>query len=360
MKESISNYTFEKIVDLIIRLGIIFLLVGWCLDIIGPFILILIWATVIAIAIHPMFNKLRKWFRGNRLFPTLVLTIIFLGILLVPSIFVGKSLTAGVHELREIYEQGKPLIPPPGDRTANWPGFAKPIADLWKLASTNLEAAATKYSTQLQSAGLWIISALAGIGKGVLQFMASIIIAGVMLFFSDTIIVGIRKLFKKIAGEKGDYFANMTVSVVRNVVKGILGVAIIQTAMAGLGFFIAGVPYAGLWTIFCLVLAIIQVGVGPIAIPIAIYMFSVADTTTATILAIWLAITLVSDNVLKPILLGRNAPAPMLVIFLGAIGGFIYNGFLGLFLGAVILCIGYQLLVTWMNSDEEPVVAPAE
>jgi len=126
--------------------------------------------------------------------------------------------------------------------------------------------------------------------------------------------------------------------------------------MCGLGFFIAGVPFAGLWTVFSLIFAIIQVGAGPVAIPVAIYMFSVADTKTAVVLAIWLAITLVSDNVLKPILLGRGAPAPMLVIFLGAIGGFIYNGFLGLFLGAVILTIGYKLFMTWLDStsNENP------
>jgi predicted PurR-regulated permease PerM len=129
------------------------------------------------------------------------------------------------------------------------------------------------------------------------------------------------------------------------VVKGILGVAIIQTTMAALGFFIAGVPFAGLWTILCLILAIIQIGVGSIAIPVVIYMFSVSDTTTAIILAIWLGITLLADNILKPILLGRNAPAPMLVIFLGSIGGFIYNGFIGLFLGAIVLTIEYKLFL---------------
>jgi predicted PurR-regulated permease PerM len=348
-----SSFTFQGIIDLIIRLGLIFVLIIWCLDILNPFILMLVWGTVIAIAIHPAYNSMRKMMKGNRLIPTLIVTIVMLSILLVPSFFVGQSLTEGLHHLRELYQTGQPIIPPPGEHTANWPSFAKPVADLWKLASENLEAAMMKYSDQLKGAGLVILGAFAGIGKGIVQFLVSIIIAGVMLYFSESIGKEIRKLFRKIAGEKGDYFADMTVSVVRNVVKGILGVAIIQTVMAALGFFIAGVPYAGLWTVICLVLAIIQVGVGPVAIPIIIYMFSVADSLTATLLAIWLGITLVSDNILKPILLGRNAPAPMLVIFLGAIGGFIYNGFLGLFLGAVILCIGYQLLIMWMDSETE-------
>ena len=100
-----------------------------------------------------------------------------------------------------------------------------------------------------------------------------------------------------------------------------------------------------------MILAIVQLGVGPIAIPVCIYMFSVLDTFPATMLALWMGIVLVSDNILKPILLGHGASVPMLVVFLGAIGGFIYIGFLGLFLGAVILTIGYKLFMDWLKSE---------
>ena len=210
-----------------------------------------------------------------------------------------------------------------------------------------------KYSSQLQVVGAFILAMLAGIGMGVLQFVVSILIAGVLLAYSESLIDIAHKIFVKLAGTNGVHFAEITVTTIRNVVKGILGVAIAQSAMAGLGFFIADVPFAGLWTIACLILAIMQVGVGPIAIPVAIYMFSVTDSVTATILAVWLVITLLADNVLKPILLGRGAPAPMLVIFLGSIGGFIFNGFLGLFLGAVVLTIGYTVFMQWLETETE-------
>ena len=169
-----------------------------------------------------------------------------------------------------------------------------------------------------------------------------------MLAYSATVGKAATEIFVRLAGKNGEQFASTTVTTVRSVVKGILGVAVIQAAMAGLGFFVAGVPYAGVWTVACLFFAIIQVGAGPVAIPIMIYMFTATDTLTAVLLAIWLVITLISDNILKPLLLGRGAPAPMLVVFLGAIGGFITSGFLGLFLGAVILTIGYKLFMTWL------------
>ena len=351
-KISIDN-TFEKIVDILIRLGVLFLLIGWCFDILKPFVLILIWAAVISISLFPMYSGLGKLFGGRRIVPAIIITLVMLSILLVPSTLVGTSLFDGLNHLRQMYMDGEPLIPAPGDTTKDWPGITKPIVDIWRMASVNLQAVIMKYSTQLQTVGALVLSLLAGIGMGVLQFMVSILIAGVLLAYSESIVGVTHKIFIKLAGSNGVHFAEVTVGTVRSVVKGILGVAVIQAAMAGLGFFVAGVPFAGLWTIACLILAIMQVGVGLIAIPIAVYMFSVTDSVTATILAVWLVITLLSDNILKPILLGRGAPAPMLVIFLGSIGGFIYNGFLGLFLGAVVLAIGYKIFMEWLNTETE-------
>jgi len=346
-----NSYNFEKIVDTLIRLGLLSLLLMWCLDILRPFILILIWAIVIAIAIYPVYAILVKVFRGRKILAGIFLTVFLLSLIMIPSGLIMYSLYEGINHFRELFNTGEPLIPPPGGSTANWPSIAKPIVDFWQLASENLQETIVKYSDQIKEYGSLLLLALAGIGKGVLSFIVSIIIAGVLLIYTDSSVVVTHKIFKKLVGKNSENFAEISVLTIRNVVKGILGVALIQTTMAGLGFFIAGVPFAGLWTILCLILAIIQVGVGPIAIPVVIYMFSVTDTTTAVILAIWLGITLLIDNVLKPILLGRNAPAPMLVIFLGAIGGFIFNGFLGLFLGAIILTIGYKLFLMWLDTE---------
>jgi len=351
VKMNSSNYNFEKIVDTLIRLGVLSLLLMWCFDILKPFILILIWAVVIAIAIYPLHVFFERIFRGRTIFAVIVLTLVLLSIIIIPSGLIVYSLYEGVNHFRDAFNNGEHLIPPPGGTTANWPTITKPIIDIWQLASDNLQDAVLKYSEQIKEYGAILLLALAGFSKGIFSFIISIIIAGVLLVYADSSEAVTKKIFGKLVGKNSDSFTDIAVITIRNVVKGILGVAVIQATMAGLGFFIAGVPFAGLWTILCLILAIVQVGVGPIAIPVAIYMFSVSDTTTAVILAIWLAITLLMDNVLKPILLGRNAPAPMLVIFMGSIGGFLYNGFIGLFLGAIILTIGYKLFMTWLETE---------
>jgi predicted PurR-regulated permease PerM len=330
--QNTSSFTFEKIVDTIIRITVLFLLLGWCFAILRPFVLILIWAAVIAIALYPLYLIFLRLFRQSKAWASVVLTLLMLSILIVPTWLLTQSVFEEVSNLRALNQQGMLVIPPPGENTKTWPSITKPILDFWKLASENLREAMVQHSDKIKAAGAWLLSSIAGIGKGVLQFVASIIIAGVLLGYSTSVGSAATKVFIRLVGKNGENFANTTVTTVRSVVKGILGVAVIQATMAGLAFFIAGVPYAGVWTVGCLFFAVIQVGAAPVAIPV---------------------ITLVSDNILKPLLLGRGAPAPMLVVFMGAIGGFITSGFLGLFLGAVILTLGYKLFMVWLDGPQE-------
>ena len=146
--------------------------------------------------------------------------------------------------------------------------------------------------------------------------------------------------------------ASIAAITIRNVVRGILGVAFIQSLCAGAGFLVAGIPYAGIWTLLCLVLAIIQIGIFPIVAGVLIYIWTTDHTTTAILLTIWMIPVGLLDNILKPLMMGKGAPVPMLVIFLGSLGGFIYSGVVGLFTGAVILSLGYRLFDTWLKGAE--------
>jgi predicted PurR-regulated permease PerM len=349
-----NSFNFEKIADTLIRLGVLFLLIGWCYDILKPFVLIIVWSIVIAVALSPVYEWSVKLFRGKKILATVFLALLLISILVIPSILVTQSLYEEINNFTVYYQTEGHLIPAPSESTKNWPAFTKPLLDIWQTASVDLSKVIIKYSDQLKIAGEWLLLALAGIGKGILQFIVSIIIAMGLLLYTEPLTSVSKNIFIKLIGKNGEHYALITIATIRNVVKGFLGVALIQSMMVGVGFFLAGVPFAGIFTIICLVLAIIQIGIGPIAIPVVIYMFSITDTGTATLLAIWMGITMISDNILKPIFLGRgNPPAPMLVIFLGAIGGFLYNGFIGLFLGAVILTLGYKFFLSWIKLIEE-------
>jgi predicted PurR-regulated permease PerM len=155
------------------------------------------------------------------------------------------------------------------------------------------------------------------------------------------------------AGERAEEFARITKETIRSVAKGVLGVALIQATLAGLGFMVVGLPAAGLLALICLFLAIIQLGLAPITIPAVIYVFYTAETLTAVVFLIWCIIVTPIDAVLKPILLGKGAPVPMIVIFLGVLGGFLTQGIIGLFVGAVILSLGFRIYLSWVDRASE-------
>jgi len=341
-----------KAVEIAIRIALLASIIGLCISILKPFISIVVWAIIIAVAMHSVFEKLSRVLGDREKLSSILITLVLLTIIILPSVLLTESLVHGVAQLKAGIEGGKSIIPPPGERIKSWPAIAKPIIDVWKSASESLDSAIQQYSSQLKSAGSWLLAALGGIGMGIIQLIASTVIAGILLVYAKEGNIATNKIFVRLAGKSGEKFASMSKVTIRQVVKGILGVAIIQTLMAGLGFWIAGVPAAGLLTVICLILFIVQVGPALVIIPAVIYMFSIANMLTASLFAVWMLVTLLSGNVLTPIMLGRGAPVPMLVIFLGSIGGFISMGFIGLFLGAVVLSVAYNLYLFWLR--EEP------
>jgi len=356
-KTTANQDTLTKVIEVLIRVLILGWIVGWSIMILSPFVSIILWSMIIAISISPWFIWLKRVFRGRAGLAATVVTTILMTIIIVPAVILSNSLIDGIDNLREIYKSGQLVIPPPTpERIQQWPSIAKPVLDGWTLASENMEAAFVKYGDELKKGVGWVLSALTQVGLGVAQLVVSIIISGFLLAYGESAASGIRKLFIRLAGKRGEPFMNLSETTIRNVVKGVLGVAVAQTVIAGIGLFAIGIPFAGLWCFICLILAIVQVGVGPVLIPAIIYAYGTHEVLPATLFLGCSILALISDNILKPILLGRNAPVPLLVVFLGAIGGFIVNGFLGLLLGPVVLSLAYNLFSSWMNEQHEPEV----
>ncbi len=346
-----TSFDIEKIVDILIQLGILYLLISWSFEIIKPFGLAMIWGAIIAITVYPAYCGLLKLFRGRKALSSIIIALAMFSVLVIPGWYLTGSIITEISHLRESYNHGQPLIPPPGETVKNWPSFTKPVIDLWQLASNNLEEAALRYKNELTEFGSWLFSALGNLGSGVVQFLISILLSAVFLVFSETLTKSFLKIFKKIAPAYGDNFLTIIVNTLRSIVKGVIGVAAIQAAMAGIGLYLVGIPYSGLWTILCLILSILQVGSLPVLIPISIYLFTTNDFLTAILFTVWAIAVVFIDNILTPIFLGRGAIVPMPVIFIGSLGGFVAFGFLGLFFGAVILSISYKLFESWLNNE---------
>jgi predicted PurR-regulated permease PerM len=346
-----NQITTKNIYDVVIKLAILSLIISWSLMIIFPFVSILLWAFILALAFMPLQKKLSSLLKDR---PKISATIIVLAgmiVIIVPGWLFLDSIIEGAKEMKSNFDAGTLTIPPPSENVKSWPLIGNAVYSAWSSASSNLEQFVIQHKEQIIIYGRKLVNGLMSTLSGGLQMIASIIIAGFLLVIPG---VGesIRKFFRRIIGEKGDEFADVAVKTVGNVVKGVLGVAFIQALFIGIGFVLAGVPYAGLWTLLVLMLAILQIPPTLVVIPVIIYLFTALNTVPAILWSIFLLLGGISDNVLKPIMLGKGAPVPMLVIFLGVVGGFMLSGFIGLFTGAIIVSIGYKLLVSWMNDNE--------
>jgi predicted PurR-regulated permease PerM len=226
------------------------------------------------------------------------------------------------------------------------------LATLWTLAATNMDAAIQQYRDELASISKWLLGKAATTGFGLLQFIAAVLLSGVLLATAESSNEMTRRIGRRVAGENGERFAKLAVATTRSVARGVLGVALIQATLAGIGFLVVGIPAAGLWAFLALLFSIVQIGVGPVVIPVAIYIFSTASMTTAVLFAAWCAFIMVLDNVLKPMLLGRGVDVPMFIVIVGAIGGLLTMGVIGLFVGAIVLVLGYSALVAWLAPEQ--------
>jgi predicted PurR-regulated permease PerM len=213
-----------------------------------------------------------------------------------------------------------------------------------------LTAVVRSFAPQIKAVVPALLSASAGIGFTVLEFVLSIVVAGVLLANAQAAYEVTCSLANRIFGEKGPEVQQVIGSTIRSVTTGILGVALIQSLLAGLGFLVAGLPGAGLWAVIFLFAAVLQAGV-LVLIPAVLYVFAVSSVTKAAIFLVWCLIVALVDNVLKPLLLGRGVAVPIAVVFLGAIGGFVAIGIIGLFVGAIVLSVGYKLFLSWVGQE---------
>lgn len=326
------------------------ILLVWCFNILEPFLIPILWGAVFASSFFPIHEKLTQRFHWKNGLSATVITLVALLILIVPAVFFMLAGAGEIKELAQNIRDHRLEIPSPNEKVKTWPLVGERLFTFWTDASTNLTLTVQQHQDQLKPVLLKLIALLKNTAKGVLMLTISIIISGVMLAYEKEESDFANKFFSKLAGKEGEKMAGVAKRTVQNVVKGILGVAAIQTTLVGVGLIVAEIPFAGLWIILSLILAIVQIGILPISIGVIVYIWSTADSVTATILTIWMIAVGLLDNVLKPIFLGKGASVPMLVVFLGAIGGFLYSGFIGLFTGAIVLTLGYQLGVSWLNS----------
>lgn len=356
MKNS-KSYNINQLFETILQLGLIFLILGFCFNLLSPFVTPILWAIIFAIILYPLFNILQKKLKGKKSLSATIIVLSILGIVIIPSVSFFSGITSAIMEFKTGVDAGTIKIATPGQAIKEWPVIGEKVYDILYSASTDLEKTLLDHKEQIKEVSTKVVGGIASSIVTVLQIVLSVIIAGVFMASSSAQNLA-TNFIMRIAGDKGDEFIEIIISTVRQVVKGVIGVAVIQTMIQAVGLFLCGVPFPGILTLLCLILSIIQIGPIIVNIGVIAYLFSTGDSSTAAIMwTIFFLLSGLSDNVLKPLLLGKGALVPMLVIFIGVIGGFMMSGFIGLFVGPIIFSIGYKLFVAWMDEKAENTVA---
>lgn len=347
-----------RFIELSIRILVIGLLFYWTITIIQPFAPIFVWSGVMAVAFYPLFEKLSALLGGRRILTAILMTLGGLVLVIGPATWIAFGFIEPVKDFIAGIDSGDLSIPPPPETVKDWPIVGPQIFSYWELASTNLRSAVTMIAPQLKPVGEYMLGAARNAGDGALKFLLSVLLSGFVIASGAQLLAMTRALARRINPSSGDQFVNLAGATINAVSRGVMGVSLGQAIIGGVGMALAKVPAASLLTMAILVLGIIQVGPLLIVAPVVFWAWTHLSTGAAIALTLCMLTVNYMDNVLKPMLLAHGLSTPMLVIFIGVIGGVIAHGLPGLFVGPVVLAVIWELGKAWI--EEEPPVSEVD
>ncbi len=351
MKTTNTNNPINTYINIVL----LTLLLAWSFLIVKPFVTLIVWSIIVAVALYPLYQKILGLTKGKKKgLVTSLFVIVLLALIITPTINLTSSLISSGKEIYQSFEEGSLEVPPPRENIRDWPVVGENLYSAWSKASADLERFINSYQDQIADSLSWFFGSFAGLLGSVAIGLFAIIIAGVFMSSADSGYQAGVQFANRLRPGKGEEFMDMCKSTIRSVVKGILLVAIIQAVLAYLGFIVIGLPAASIFAVLVLIFAIIQLPPLIAMIPAIAIVFSYAESTPAIIFTIYAIIVSMSDSFLKPLLLGKGLETPMLVILIGALGGMMLQGIMGLFIGPVVLAIAFNLYQAWVNYDDEP------
>jgi predicted PurR-regulated permease PerM len=335
----------------VIRLGLLALLMIRTFIVIRPFVPVLAWSAVLAVAFYPVFNWLAKLLGGRPSTAAAILTIVNLGIVIGPATWLGVSAVDGVRELAGELTAGDMVIPSPPEQVKDWQLVGPQLYEIWSRASDNIRTVLREVAPYLKPLAGTMLALAGSAGVGTLKFLLAVLVAGFLFSYGPQLVAGGKRFLSHIVPEQSEHFVELAGATIRAVSQGVIGIAVVQALLSGIGFKMAGIPSAGLLAFAVMLLTIVQIGSAIVLLPVMIWIWMDKDFTTALLLTVFLSIVGVLDNILKPLVMGRGLATPTLVIFIGVIGGTLAHGIVGLFIGPIILSVAWELMAAWMRED---------
>lgn len=339
------------LLDVLIRAGLVVALVMLCYRIFYPFLNLMLWSMILGVTLFPLHKMIRNKLGGRNGLTATLVVLLAIAVVLVPVYLLASSLATSAQHAAAAVHSGSIEVPPPADTVKGWPVIGQQAHALWLQASNDLGAVTTEYQPQLKAFGLAVLSKIAAAGVGLLLFMVALILAGIFMAYGESGHRAAIASFERIFGNgRGKHIADLCTRTIRAVAQGVIGIAFIQAFLVGVAFIVMGIPGAGLLTLAVLLLGIAQLPAAILTIPVIIGVLASRGIDATTIIfAVYAFVAGLADNVLKPLMLGRGVDVPMPVILIGALGGMVTGGVIGLFIGPVVLAIGYELYWQWVE-----------
>ena len=352
--QKLKTQLSHDFMQVVLRLALMLLVIWICARIFSPFASIMLWALILAVTLYPLHLKLRDALNCSDGRAATLIALIGLLLLGVPTVLLGMSLVDHVTDLLSQWQAGTLTVTPPAETVREWPIVGEQVYQLWLAASENLEAVLADHGQEVRALVKRGVGGTTDVLSTIGLFLGAIIIAGIMMAYGQPGQAAMSRIADTlVGGSRGSQLQQLSVATMRSVATGVIGVAVIQSLLLGVGFLWADFPAAGVLAVLTLFIGIVQLPALIITLPVLGWLWSSGDGSTAMngVITVYLIIAGLSDGVLKPMLLGRGVDVPMPVVLIGALGGMVGMGMIGLFLGSVILAVGYQLLWAWVDRE---------
>ena len=353
----------RRLLDVFIRVGLVLALVLLCYLIFSPFLTMMLWALILAITIYPLHQMLAARIGGRQGLAATLVVLLAVGVIATPTVMLASQFGDSVQNLVKNVRDNTIQIPAPSEKIAALPVIGKKTHTIWSQAHDDLPALIESMQPKLGELATKALAVVAGLGGALLMFLASFVVAGIMMAYGELGARAMKEIFERIFGiARGQEFAKLSGDTIRAVASGVIGIACIQALIIGVSLMIAGVPFAGVLAVVVLMFGIAQLPAVIVTLPVIGWIWASGDYDTgpAIVYTLLLFVGGLADNVLKPLMLGRGVDAPMPVILIGALGGMATGGILGMFIGATVLALGYQIFMRWVADNPERARQAAE
>ncbi|MGD9510437.1 MAG: AI-2E family transporter [Geminicoccaceae bacterium] len=345
--------------EVVLRVGLLLVLAFWCFSIAEPFLVPIVWGMIIAVAVYPAFAKLRHRLGHRDGLAAALVSLVLLLVLILPLVMLSRALVDDVAGLADQLASGAVAVPPPPAWLVGLPVVGQPLDQFWQLAQDNVGQALGRIGPELQAVGVWLLTFIAGAGFGVLSFFGAIVLAGVFLAHAAAVQRFVEAIAVRLMGERGTDLVLLMERTIRSVARGVLGTALAQSILVGMGLVVAQIPGAAFLTLLSFLFSVVQIGPGLILLGAVIYKFSLGFTLGAFLFFAWCLIAGLSDNVLRPFLLARDGDVPLWVVLIGTLGGLFAHGLIGLFVGPIVVALGWRMFQVWLGNEAQPALRPA-